>query len=175
MPSLEATFRHQEILEKLYLDEITVWSWDIAAKALEANIPGFNKLFPNVKVKVLDIGNQATYDRGLAGCAAGGGDLPDVYSVENNEAEVFWARFPNCFTDLNTLQPAASTLRNQFPAFKWTELTVGNKVFAMPWDSGPVVMFYRRDIYSQAGVNSATMFCSCSCSAISLRVSQREG
>ncbi len=137
--------------------EITVWSWDIAAKALEANIPGFNKLFPNVKVNVLDIGNQATYDRGLAGCAAGGGDLPDVYSIENNEAEVFWARFPNCFTDMNTLQPAASTLRNQFPAFKWTELTVGNRVFAMPWDSGPVVMFYRRDIYSQAGVNPATI------------------
>jgi len=61
-----------------------VWSWDIAAKALEANIPGFNRLFPNVRVRVLDLGNQATYDRGLAGCAAGGGDLPDVYSVENN-------------------------------------------------------------------------------------------
>jgi lactose/L-arabinose transport system substrate-binding protein len=46
--------------------EITVWSWDIAAKALEANIPGFNRLFPNVRVRVLDLGNQATYDRGLA-------------------------------------------------------------------------------------------------------------
>lgn len=137
--------------------EITVWSWDVAARALQANIPGFNRLFPNVRVNVVDLGNQATYDRGLAGCAAGGRDLPDIYSIENNEAEVFWARFPNCFTDLNTLEPAASTFRNQFPAFKWTELMVGNRIFAMPWDSGPVVMFYRRDLYQQAGVNPATI------------------
>jgi len=133
--------------------EITVWSWDIAAKALQATVPSFNKLYPNVKVNVVDLGNQQVYDKGLSGCAAGGTDLPDVYSVENNEAEVFWARFPNCFTDLNTLAPSANAFKGNFPAFKWTELQVGNKTYAMPWDSGPVVMFYRRDLYQKAGVN----------------------
>ncbi|WP_243092900.1 ABC transporter substrate-binding protein, partial [Thermus hydrothermalis] len=131
--------------------EITVWSWDIAAKALEATIPSFNKLYPNVKVKVVDLGNQQVFDRGLAGCAAGGVDLPDVYSVENNEAEVFWSRFPNCFTDLAGL--GAANLRKEFPEFKWTELTMGNRIYAIPWDSGPVVIFYRRDLYQQAGVD----------------------
>lgn len=130
---------------------VTVWSWDVAAKALQANIPGFTKLNPNVKVNVVDLGNQNVYDRGLAGCAAGGADLPDVYSIENGEAEVFWARFPDCFTDLNTL--GANTLYKDFPAFKWSELSVGNKRYAMPWDSGAVVMFYRRDLYKAAGVN----------------------
>lgn len=137
--------------------EITVWAWDVAAKALEATIPSFKKQYPNVTVKVVDLGNQQVYDRGLAGCAAGGADLPDVYAVENNEAEVFWARFPNCFTDLNTLQPSATTLRSQFPAFKWAELQAGNRTFAIPWDSGPVMMFYRRDLYQQAGINPATI------------------
>lgn len=133
--------------------EITVWSWDIAAKALQATVPSFNKQYPNVKVNIVDLGNQQVYDKGLSGCAAGGTDLPDVYSVENNEAEVFWARFPNCFTDLNTLAPSANAFKGNFPAFKWTELQVGNKTYAMPWDSGPVMMFYRRDLYQKAGVN----------------------
>lgn len=131
--------------------EITVWSWDIAAKALEATVPGFNKLYPNVKVKVIDLGNQQVFDRGLAGCAAGGVDLPDVYSVENNEAEVFWSRFPNCFADLAAI--GANALRRNFPEFKWTELTMGNRIYAIPWDSGPVVIFYRRDLYQQAGID----------------------
>jgi lactose/L-arabinose transport system substrate-binding protein len=133
--------------------EITVWSWDIAAKALQATVPSFNKQYPNVKVNIVDLGNQQVYDKGLSGCAAGGTDLPDVYSVENNEAEVFWARFPNCFTDLNTFAPSANAFKGNFPAFKWTELQVGNKTYAMPWDSGPVMMFYRRDLYQKAGVN----------------------
>ncbi|HEX2864935.1 MAG TPA: sugar ABC transporter substrate-binding protein [Deinococcales bacterium] len=135
--------------------EITVWSWDVAAKSLEATIPSFNKVYPNVKVKVVDLGNQNVYDRGLAGCAAGGTDMPDVYSIENNEAEVFWARFPDCFTDLNTL--GAAKYDKAFPAFKWTELMANGKRYAMPWDSGPVVMFYRTDLYRQAGVNPAAI------------------
>ena len=134
---------------------VTVWSWDVAAKALQSTIPGFNKQYPNVKVEVVDLGNQNVYDRGLAGCAAGGADLPDVYSIENNEAEVFWARFPDCFTDLNTL--GADKLVGNFPAFKWTELSANNKRYAMPWDSGPVVIFYRRDLYQQAGINPAAI------------------
>lgn len=131
--------------------DITVWSWDIAAKALEAVVPSFNRLYPNIRVRVVDLGNQQVFDRGLAGCAAGGVDLPDVYSVENNEAEVFWSRFPNCFTDLTNF--GADQLRSSFPEFKWTELTVGNRIFALPWDSGPVVIFYRRDLYRQAGID----------------------
>ncbi len=131
--------------------DITVMAWDVAAEALDNLVPGFNEEYPNVTVNVEDLGNQQVYDRGLAGCAAGGQDMPDVYAVENNEAEVFWNRFPTCFTDLSTM--GASELRSDYPDFKWTELTMGEQIFAVPWDSGPVVTFYRRDLYEQAGIN----------------------
>ena len=131
--------------------DITATAWNTAAAALQGAVAGFNEEYPNVNVTVEDLGNQQVYDRGLAGCAAGGADLPDVYAVENNEAEVFWNRFPGCFTDLNTL--GAAELLDQFPDFKWTELTLGDQVFAIPWDAGPVVTFYRRDLYEQAGIN----------------------
>ena len=131
--------------------EITVMAWDVAAEALANLKPGFEEQYPNVTVKVENLGNQQVYDRGLAGCAAGGQDMPDIYAVENNEAEVFWNRFPTCFTDLSEM--GASELRSDYPDFKWTELTLGDQIFAIPWDSGPVVTFYRRDLYEQAGIN----------------------
>jgi lactose/L-arabinose transport system substrate-binding protein len=136
--------------------EITIWSWDIAASALEAVIPGFQAQHPNVAVTVEDLGNQQVFDRMLAGCAAGGADLPDIVSVENHEAEIFWAQFPDCFVDLTTLG-YDEALAGGFPEFKRTELMAGDAVFAMPWDSGPVVMFYRRDFYANAGVDPATI------------------
>lgn len=110
--------------------EIEVWSWDIAAESLEALVPGFNELHPNVTVNVRDLGNDPTFDRGLAGCAAGGVDMPDVYSVENNEAEIFWARFPDCFLDLREL--GVEEHWDDFPEFKWTELTMQDRVHAVP-------------------------------------------
>jgi lactose/L-arabinose transport system substrate-binding protein len=136
--------------------EITIWSWDIAAKALESVVPGFQAQYPNVTVTVEDLGNAQVFDRTLAGCAAGGSDLPDIVTTENHEAEIFWAQFPDCFVDLTTLG-YDDTVASSFPDFKQTELAAGDAVYAMPWDSGPVVMFYRRDLYEAAGVDPATI------------------
>ena len=55
--------------------DITIWSWDIAAKELESVVPGFQAQYPNVTVTVEDLGNQQVFDRTLAGCAAGGGNV----------------------------------------------------------------------------------------------------
>ena len=132
---------------------LTVWVWDINKPALESTIGSFVEMHPGVEVVVEDLGNQNVYDRGLAGCAAGGLDLPDVYLVENNEAQVFWAQFPDCFTDLRTL--GGEELLPLFPDFKWAELTEGEQIFAVPYDSGPTAIFYRRDLYEAAGIDPA--------------------
>ena len=55
---------------------LTVWVWDINKPALESTIASFQEMHPGVEVVVEDLGNQNVYDRGLAGCAAGGFDLP---------------------------------------------------------------------------------------------------
>lgn len=134
---------------------LTVWVWDINKPALESTVASFQEMHPGVEVVVEDLGNQNVYDRGLAGCAAGGLDMPDVYLVENNEAQVFWAQFPDCFTDLRTL--GGEELLPLFPDFKWAELTAGDAIYAVPYDSGPTAIFYRRDLYEQAGVDPASI------------------
>ncbi len=102
-------------------------------------------------MKVEDLGNAQVHDRLLAACAAGGVGLPDIVSVQNRRAEVFWQQFASCFTDLTELgyDDGVAAL---FPDYKRTELEVGEARYAMPWDTGPVVMFYRRDYYENAGV-----------------------
>lgn len=76
--------------------------------------------------------------------------------MENFEAEVFWNQFPDCFADLTSLgyTPEQQAL---FPEFKRTELEIDGTAYAMPWDSGPVAVFYRRDFYEKAGVDPATI------------------
>ncbi len=136
--------------------EITIWSWNVAASALKSTLPGFNQKYPDIKVTVQDLGNNQVFDKTLAACAAGGDGLPDIVTVENFEAELFWNRFPDCFTDLTALgySPEQQAL---FPEFKRTELEVDGKAYAMPWDSGPVAVFYRRDFYEKAGVDPAAI------------------
>ncbi|TIP29803.1 MAG: carbohydrate ABC transporter substrate-binding protein [Mesorhizobium sp.] len=136
--------------------EITIWSWNVAASSLKATIEGFNKQFPDIKVTVQDLGNNPTYDKSIAGCAAGGEGLPDIVTIENGEAENYWSQFPDCFVDLYTLGYTPED-QAKFPDFKRTELEVEDKAYAMPWDSGPVAMYYRRDFYEKAGVDPASI------------------
>lgn len=135
---------------------ITIWSWNVAASALKSTLEGFNKKYPDIKVTVEDLGNSQVFDKALAACAAGGDGLPDIVTIENFEAEVFWNRFPDCFADLTELgyTPEMQAL---FPEFKRTELEVDGVAYAMPWDSGPVAVFYRRDFYEKAGVDPSTI------------------
>jgi lactose/L-arabinose transport system substrate-binding protein len=135
--------------------EITVWSWNIAAEALDMLVPDFNKQYPDVKVTVVNMGHGDVRDKALAGCAAGGTDLPDVITVENDEAEVYWARFPDCFVNLKTM--GVDKLKDAFPAFKWTALSAGDAIYSLPWDSGPTVLFYRRDLFEKGGIDPASL------------------
>jgi lactose/L-arabinose transport system substrate-binding protein len=136
--------------------EITVWSWDIGASSLEAVVAGFNAKYPNVKVTVEDLGNGAVHDKALAGCAAGGEGLPDILSLQNFRVESYATRYPDCFANLTELG-YDDAMKAGFAPFKLPELQVGDVAYAMPWDTGPVVMFYRRDYYENAGVDPATI------------------
>lgn len=136
--------------------EITIWGWNVAASSLKSTLEGFNKQFPDIKVTVQDLGNQQVFDKTLAACAAGGDGLPDIVQIENFEAEIFWNRFPDCFTNLKDLG-YTQEIQAKFPEFKRTELEVGDIAYAMPWDSGPVAVYYRRDFYEKAGVDPATI------------------
>ncbi|MBY5583924.1 extracellular solute-binding protein [Rhizobium leguminosarum] len=135
---------------------LTIWSWNVAASALKSTLPGFNKQFPDIKITVEDLGNSQVFDKTLAACAAGGDGLPDIVTIENFEAEIFWSRFPDCFANLKELGYTAD-IQAKFPEFKRTELEVGDVAYAMPWDSGPVAVFYRRDFYEKAGVDPSTI------------------
>jgi lactose/L-arabinose transport system substrate-binding protein len=136
--------------------EVSIWSWNIAASSLEEVAKGFMEQNPGVTVTVEDLGNGQVFDRMLASCAAGGADLPDIVTVENQESEIFWSQFPDCFVDLKTLGYDDATA-SLFPDFKRTELEPNGVAYAMPWDSGPVAMFYRRDFYEAAGVDPSTI------------------
>ena len=67
-----------------------------------------------------------------------------------------FCQFPDCFVDLKTLG-YTDEIAAKFPDFKRTELEVDGKAYAMPCDSGPVAMFYRRDFYEKAGVDPASI------------------
>ena len=130
--------------------QLTVQGWN-NMEALAPLVPAFNEQYPNIQVEFVELPWGAAHDRMLANCAAGGINMPDVFAVEISMAPIFWGRFPECFTDLNEF--GANELRDEFLEVNWLAFSHDENVFAIPWDAGPVVMFYRRDLYEAAGID----------------------
>ncbi len=138
------------LISTAHASSIEVWSWDIAADALKGVAKTYNRA-----VNAIDKGYGPVYEQVTAGCAAGGINLPDVVSLENAEAERYLQQFPDCFAPLDAY--GATDLVPVFPKYKWQELYKDGKIYGIPWDSGQVVYFYRRDIFKKAGVDATAI------------------
>ena len=130
--------------------EITVWSWDVGAVALERLAAAFEKEHEGTTVNVVDVGYDNAYDKMSVGFQAGTG-LPDVVTIETDAAPGYITQFPKGMLDLN---PILGEDEADFDPFKWAAGSdAEGSLRIAPWDSGTVAMFYRTDIVEEAGVD----------------------
>lgn len=128
---------------------IEVWGWNVAASSLQVTADLFMEMYPNVEVVVSDIGRTDVYDRVTVGLAAGGEGLPDVIQLDERLPS-FSYNFPGGFMDLTDLM---EPYMDEIDPSKVPVISHDGSIIAAPWDSGPVGVFYRRDLFEAAGVN----------------------
>ena len=126
---------------------LTVASWDVAADALEATIPQFKKKRSGVDVQMqaITIDYQQLIPRLQAGAGA-----PDVFSLAQQDFQNFLMRFPGEFVDVTDRMEEYT---DQFAEAPLSHARKDGKLFAVPWDMGPVGLWYRKDLFQQAGVS----------------------
>jgi lactose/L-arabinose transport system substrate-binding protein len=148
LPDKKVAPSKEESLEGLDRSKtVVVWSWNTAAKALKELIPEFNKQYPDIKVVV----QEYTHDEAQAKfkqATSQGGDVPDVWDAEG-QVTAFYASRGN----LQDITSKASKYMSGFTGYKAGEVTLNGRIYAVPWDSAPVAVFYRRDLFEKAGVN----------------------
>ncbi|WP_199750397.1 ABC transporter substrate-binding protein [Brachyspira aalborgi] len=130
--------------------EITVWAWNVAAKALVESAKTFNEKYPKIKVNVQEYGlAQNVYERYSVILSSGVG-VPDIIQIESDYVQTFAETYPQYFFDMNGYIDIDGKVD---PSKISTSYDSEGKLVSIPWDSGPVVMFYREDLFNQAGID----------------------
>lgn len=127
--------------------EITVASWNLAADSLTETAKKFMEKYPETKVKIEYV--TSDYNKIIPPLTAGKG-APDVIQIQQRDFPNFLERFPNQFVDLTKL------LNGKEDEFVEVAMNLAKKdghIYALPWDLGPVGVYYRKDFFKKAGVD----------------------
>jgi multiple sugar transport system substrate-binding protein len=134
---------------------LTVAAFPSLDSAIKAIIPAWNKLHPDITIK-LQAQEFADHHNAMTTALATGQGLPDVMAIEIGYVGKFAEG--QGLEDLNKAPYSAEQYKKLFTAFTVAQATSADRRFvAMPTDIGPGTFFYRKDVLDKAGVNAATM------------------
>lgn len=125
---------------------LEVWSW---VPGLDKTVQAFEKAYPNISVKVTNLGGgPQTYTKLQTALKAGSG-APDVAQIEYG----FLPSFIDSGGLVDLSKYGANDYRKYFVPWTWGQVSPdGKAVFAIPQDTGPFAMVYRKDIFDKYGL-----------------------
>jgi multiple sugar transport system substrate-binding protein len=129
--------------------QLTFWTW---VPNIATEVALFEKKYPKIKVNVVNAGQGlAEYTKLRTALKAGKG-APDVVQIEYSYIPTF--TFTKNLLDLAPY--GANALKNDFVDWTWGQVSDGDKVYAIPQDTGPIGMLYRKDVFDRYGITVPT-------------------
>lgn len=126
---------------------LTFWTW---APNIEKVVDIWNEKNPDIQVTVSkQDGGDPAITKLLTAVKAGSG-APDLIQAE-------YQKIPTLVSSdaLADISDGAGDLSSKFPEGIWGNVTLGgDAVYAVPQDSGPMMFFYREDIFKELGLEA---------------------
>ncbi|HEY2062272.1 MAG TPA: sugar ABC transporter substrate-binding protein [Amycolatopsis sp.] len=124
---------------------ITYWSWTPSAKD---QVAAFEKEYPNVHVNYVNAGtNKDEYTKLQNAIKAGTGG-PDVVQIEYYALPQF--ALTQSLVDLG--QYGFGGFEKDYTASTWASVKSGNGLYGLPQDSGPMALFYNKEVFTKYGI-----------------------
>jgi multiple sugar transport system substrate-binding protein len=129
--------------------ELTYWSW---APNMDKVVEVWNAGHPDIHVTVnKQDGGDPAVTKLLTAIKAGSG-APDVMQAEYQKLPTLVSA--NALADI---AKEAGGLKSKFPESVWNSVTLGSEsVYGVPQDSGPMMFFYRADLFDKLGIKAPT-------------------
>jgi multiple sugar transport system substrate-binding protein len=125
---------------------LTFWTW---VPNIASEVALFEAKYPAIKVNVVNAGQGTPQYTKLRTALQAGSGAPDLCQIEYQYIPTF-----TISDNLLDLRPyGASALKGKFVDWTWSQVSGPNgEVFAIPQDTGPMGMLYRKDIFDQYGI-----------------------
>jgi multiple sugar transport system substrate-binding protein len=124
---------------------LTWWAWAPQDKQL---VTAFEKLYPKVKVNLVNAGTGTTEYTKLQNAIKAGSGVPDIAQVEYYALPQFalGGSLANLGSD------GLGSDQSQFSSGVWSSVNSGGELVGLPQDTGPMALFYNKTIFDKYGL-----------------------
>ena len=148
--------------------QVTVWAW---YPEFEQVVDLFNNTHDDVQVCWTNAGQgNDEYTKFSTTIEAGSG-AADVIQLENEVISSFSIR--KALADIS--EYGAADVKDNYTEGAWKDVSSGDSVYAIPVDSGPMGMLYRKDIFDANGIAVPTTWAEFATAAAQLKSSASGG
>jgi multiple sugar transport system substrate-binding protein len=136
-------------IPKTDLPVVTMWAW---YPNMELVVDNFNEQNDEVQVCWTNVGQGGDeYDKFQTAITAGTG-APDVIMIEADRIPTF--QIQEAIVDIKGY--GYDEVADDYSEGAWKDVSVGEGVYGVPVDGGPMGMIYRADIFDQYGITPPT-------------------
>ena len=149
--------------------ELTFTSW---VPGVEEAVALWNQQNPDIQVTAESVpsGNSGTYNNLFNGLQAG--TAPDLSQIEYDSLSSF--RLQDGLVNIAEC-PGVSDASGQFVDWTWSQSQLGDDgVYAVPQDTGPMALYYRKDLFDAAGIAAPTTWEEYYQAAVALKAANHE-
>lgn len=127
---------------------LNFWSW---VPNIDKVVDVWNKQNPNIQVHYFKVAQGDPAVTKLLTAIKGGSGAPDVTLAEFQTIPELVAS--NAIKDISSYVP--SDVKGKFSNGDWTAATLGGKtVYGIPEDTGPMELYYRKDVFDKLGLTA---------------------
>ena len=124
---------------------IKVWAWEPTLKQVVAK---FQQKYPKVKVELVNAGTGNDQYTALQNAIAAGSGVPDVAHIEYFAVKQF--ALGKSLADQSPY--GAKALQSTYTPGPWAGVSADTGVFGLPMDSGPMALYYNKEIFDKHDV-----------------------
>ncbi|MCU1422124.1 MAG: sugar transporter substrate-binding protein [Microbacteriaceae bacterium] len=121
---------------------LTYWSWTPQAPA---QVKAFEKAYPKVKVTLVNAGTNTTEYTKLQNAIKAGSGAPDVAQIEYYAVPQFV--LGHSLVDLTRY--GFDALEKDYTPGPWSSVSIDGGLYGLPEDSGPMAMFYNKEVFDR--------------------------
>jgi multiple sugar transport system substrate-binding protein len=124
---------------------LAFWTW---VPNIESTVELYEQSHPGVDVQVTNVGQGDEHYTQLRTVLSAGTGAPDAVQMEFKNIPAFV--LTDSLVDLT--EYGAADVENRFLPSAWRQVKMGDGIYGIPQDTGPMIMLYRPDIFDGLGI-----------------------